>query len=41
MRNNPTLDLVNVNASAIFGLIPSIPSQDIEPKQNSDNNQGA
>ena len=33
------LDLVNVNAYAKFGLIPSICSQDIEWKQNSDDNQ--
>ena len=38
--NNPNLDLVNINAYAKFGLIPSIVSQDIEWKRNSDNNQG-
>ena len=32
MRNNPDLDLVNINAYAKFGLIPSIHSQDIEQK---------
>ena len=39
-RNNPNLDLVKVNAYAKFGLIPSIRSQDIEPKHNSNNDQG-
>ena len=39
-RINQNLDLVNINASAKFGLIPSLPSQDIELKQNSDNDQG-
>ena len=32
MRNNPNVDLVNVNAYAKSGLIPSICSQDIEWK---------
>ena len=40
MCNNPILDLININASAKFGLIPSICSQDIEQKRNSDDNQG-
>ena len=39
MRNKPILDLVNVNAYAKFGLIPTIRSQDTERKQNSDDNQ--
>ena len=38
--NNPKLDLVNNIAYAKFGLIPSIPSQDIVWKRNSDDNQG-
>ena len=38
--NNLNLDLVDINASAFFGRIPSIHSQDIERKQNSDDNQG-
>ena len=38
--NNPNLDLVSTNAYAIFGFIPSMPSQDIEQKPNSDDNQG-
>ena len=37
-RNNPNLDLVDVNAHAKFGLIPSIRSKDIERKPNSDDN---
>ena len=40
MRNNPILDLVNVNAYAKFGLNPSIRSQDTEWKPNSYANQG-
>ena len=40
MRNNPNLNLVNMNAYAKLGQIPSIHSQDIEQKQNSDINQG-
>ena len=32
MHNNPNLDLVNINASAKFGQIPSFCSQDIEWK---------
>ena len=32
--NNPNLDLVNINAYAKFGQIPSIRSQDIERKRN-------
>ena len=38
--NNPNLDLVNINLYTKFGLIPTIRSQDIELKQNSDINQG-
>ena len=38
--NNPKLDLVNVDVHTKFGQILSIPSQDIERKQNSDVNQG-
>ena len=38
--NNPNLDLADMNASAKFGQIPSIRSQDIERKWNSDINQG-
>ena len=38
--NNRTQELINLNAYAKFGLIPSICSQDIEGKQNSDNNKG-
>ena len=40
MCNNPKLDLVNVDIHTKFGQILSIPSQDIERKQNSDDNQG-
>ena len=40
LHNNPDLDLVIDNAYAKFGLIPSIHSQDIEPKRNSDDTQG-
>ena len=39
MHNNSKLD--NINAHAKFGQIPSIISQDIEWKQNSDINQGS
>ena len=39
-RNNPNLDLVNINAFAKFGLFQSIRSGDIERKENADNNQG-
>ena len=39
MRNNPNLDLVNINAYAKLGQIPSIRAQDIVWKQNSDINQ--
>ena len=35
-HNNPNLDLVKVNAYAKFDQIPSICSQDIELKWNSD-----
>ena len=37
---NSNLDLVNINAYAKFGQIPSIRSQHIEQKLNSDINQG-
>ena len=40
MRNNPNLDVFNIIAYAKFGQIPSIISQDIEWKRNSDSNQG-
>ena len=40
MGNNPKLDLVNDDVHTNFGPILSIPSQDIERKQNSDINQG-
>ena len=36
--NNPKLDLVNDDVHTKFGRILSIPSQDIERKQNSDVN---
>ena len=36
LNNNPNLDLVNTNAYAKFCQIPSIHSQDIEWKRNSD-----
>ena len=39
-RNNPKLDLVNVNEHTKFGQILSSGSQDIERKRNSDINQG-
>ena len=38
--NNPNLDLVNINAYAKVGQLPSIRSQDIEWKRNSDIIQG-
>ena len=38
--NNPILDLVNINAYAIFGQIPLICSQDNEQKRNSDLRKG-
>ena len=38
MRNNPNLDLVNINAYAKFGQIPSNQSQVIERERNSDIN---
>ena len=38
--NNPNLDLVNVDVHTNFSKILSIRSQDIEPKRNSDVNQG-
>ena len=37
---NPSLDIVNINAYAKFGQNPSIRSEDIERKRNSDVNQG-
>ena len=37
---NPNLDIINVNVYTKFGLIPSIGSQDIELKRNSNINQG-
>ena len=37
---NTNIDLVNDNVFTKFGLILSIPSQDIEQKPNSDINQG-
>ena len=37
--NNPNLDVVDINAYAKIGQIPSIRSQDIERKQNYDINQ--
>ena len=40
IRNNPNLDLVNINAFAKFGLFQSIRSGYIERKENADNNQG-
>ena len=39
--NNPTLDLVSINAYIKFGEILSIGSQDIELKQNFGVNKGA
>ena len=38
--NYHKLDLVNIDAHTKFGLIMSIPSQDIERKQKSDLNKG-
>ena len=32
MRNNPNLDLVNINAYAKFGQIPSLRSKEIKRK---------
>ena len=40
MHNNSNLDLVNVKAYAKCCQIPSIYSQDIERKRNSDIDQG-
>ena len=40
MGNNPKLDLVNDDVHTKFSRIPSIRSQDIERKRNSDVNQG-
>ena len=37
--NNPNLDIVNINAYAKLGQIPSIHSQVIERKRNSDINE--
>ena len=39
--NNPNLDLVNINAYAKFGQTPSILSQDIEWKRNSESGNDA
>ena len=36
--NNPNLNLVNINAYAKFGQIPSIRSQDIERKRSRNHN---
>ena len=38
--NNPKVDAVNVNVHTKFDRILSICFRDIEPKQNSDINQG-
>ena len=38
--NNPNIDCANINAYIKFGEIPSICSQDIERKWNSDINKG-
>ena len=38
--NNPKLDLVNDDVHTKFGSILLIRSQDIQPKRNSDVNQG-
>ena len=40
MCNNPNIELVNINAYAKFGQIPSICSQDIERKWITDITQG-
>ena len=40
MRNNPNLDVFNINAYAKFDKIPSIISQGNERKRNSDISQG-
>ena len=40
MFNHPNLDVVNINAYAKFGQIPSICSHDLERKRNLDINQG-
>ena len=40
MRNIPKLGFVNINAYAKFDQIPSICSQEIEQKRNSNINQG-
>ena len=40
MCYNPNLDVVNINAYAKIGQIPSICSKDIEQKWNSDIDQG-
>ena len=40
MRNNPNIDVFNINAYAKFGQIPSIISQDIKWKWNSYISQG-
>ena len=41
MRNNPNLDVFNINAYATFGQILSIISQAIELKRNADISQGS
>ena len=40
LKNNPKLDVVNIDAYAKFGQNPFICSQDMEQKQNSDIIQG-
>ena len=40
MGNNPKVDLVNADVHTKFGQILLICSKDIEPKRNSDVNQG-
>ena len=39
-HNNPNLAVVKVNVCEKINQIPSIHSQDIEQKKNSDDNQG-
>ena len=38
-RNNPNLDVININAYTKFGEIPSIRSKAIERKRNSEIDQ--
>ena len=38
--NNPKLDVVNINACALFGQNPFLRTEDIERKRNSDVIQG-